>query len=185
MDSPTTFSALDSQLRQRAATIRLAVFDVDGTLTDGRLWFNASGEEMKAFHVHDGQGLRLLEDNGIAVALITARDSAAARARGSDLRLSYVFTGVKDKYACLSTLCEKLGVERNEVAYLGDDLPDLAAFELTGLFAAPADAHAWVRERAQFVTQQRGGEGAARELCDLILEARGLKASVLAKFSIR
>jgi 3-deoxy-D-manno-octulosonate 8-phosphate phosphatase (KDO 8-P phosphatase) len=181
----TTGESLDGQLRKRAATIRLAVFDVDGTLTDGRLWFNAGGEETKAFHVHDGQGLRLLEDNGITVALITARDSAASRARANDLRLSYVFTGVKDKRACLGTLCEKLGVERAEVAYLGDDLPDLAAFDHAGLFAAPADAHPWVRERAQFVTRQRGGEGAARELCDLILEARGLKAAVLARFTVR
>jgi len=184
MDMQVPFAEIDEQLRQRAAAVRLCCFDVDGTLTDGRLWFNGDGEELKAFHVHDGQGLRLLEDHGIAVALITARDSAAARARASDLRLSYVFTGVKDKRACLRTLCEKLGVERAEVAYLGDDLPDLAAFEYAGLFAATANAHAWVRERAQFVTGKNGGEGAARELCDLILESRGLKAAVLAKYTV-
>jgi len=136
---------IDEQLRQRAAAIRLCCFDVDGTLTDGRLWFNGDGEALKAFHVHDGQGLRLLEDHGIAVALITARDSAAARARADDLRLSSVFPGGKGK------------------------------------LSRPAHAG---RERAQFVTAKNGGDGAARELCDLILEARGLKAAVLAKYTV-
>ncbi|KFN45107.1 KdsC family phosphatase [Arenimonas oryziterrae] len=173
---------IDSLLLQRAAQIRLCCFDVDGTLTDGRLWFDAAGEDMKAFHVHDGQGLRLLEDHGIAVALITARDSAVARRRAQDLRLSHVFTGVKDKRACLQTLAERLGVAREEIAYLGDDLPDLSAFAHVGLAAAPADAHPWVRERAHWVTAQAGGAGAARALCDLVLEARGLKATVLARY---
>jgi len=173
---------IDPLLRERAAKIRLCCFDVDGTLTDGRLWFSAAGEEMKAFHVHDGQGLRLLEDNGIAVALITARSSAAAEARARDLRLSHVFTAVKDKFACLEALRSSLGIAADEVAYLGDDLPDLAVFTHVGLAAAPADGHAWLRERAHWVTAQNGGAGAARALCDLILEARGLKPAVLAKF---
>jgi 3-deoxy-D-manno-octulosonate 8-phosphate phosphatase (KDO 8-P phosphatase) len=168
--------------RERATRIRLVCFDVDGSLTDGRLWFNAHGEETKAFHVHDGQGLRLLEDHGIAVALITARDSAAARARGEDLRLRHIFTGVKDKRGCLADLCLELGLGREQAAYFGDDLPDLAAFSLVGLTAAPVNAHPWVREQAHWISAKRGGEGAAREFCDLILEAQGWREAILNRF---
>lgn len=171
-----------AELQARAAGIRLAVFDVDGSLTDGRLWFDATGGESKAFHVQDGLGLRLLEDHGIAVALITARESAAVLARARDLRLEHVFTGVADKRDCLQSLCRQLGISLSEVAYLGDDLPDLAAFPLVGLSATPADGHAWVRERAHWVSQCNGGFGAARELCDLILNARGLKDAALSRY---
>lgn len=169
-------------VRRRAGIIRLAAFDVDGTLTDGRLWFDGNGNESKAFHVQDGLGLRLLEDHGIAVALITARDSAAVRARGKDLRLQHVFVGIKDKRACLESLCGQLGVDMTEVAYLGDDLPDLSVFDHVGFAVATANAHAWVRESAHWITTREGGQGAARELCDLILEVRGLNAAVLARF---
>ena len=171
-------------LHARAAGIRLACFDVDGTLTDGRLHYDADGKESKAFHVLDGQGLRLLEDHGIAVALVTARESAAVLARGRDLRLSHVHTGVKDKAACLRMLCARLGVGAAEVAHMGDDLPDLPALALAGLAAAPANAHPWVAERVHWQARARGGEGAVRELCDLLLEARGLRAAVLARFGI-
>lgn len=168
--------------RERATRIRLACFDVDGSLTDGRLWFTAGGEEAKAFHAQDGLGLRLLEDHGIAVALITARDSAATRARGEDLRLRHVFTGVSDKRGCLADLCLELGLGREQVAYFGDDLPDLAGFALVGLTGAPVTAHPWVREQAHWVSARRGGEGAAREFCDLILEAQGWREAILTRF---
>lgn len=169
-------------LQARAGRIRLACFDVDGTLTDGRLHYDAQGAESKAFHVLDGQGLRLLEDHGIAVALITARESAALLARARDLRLSHVHTGVKDKAACLRMLCAQLGVGAAETAHMGDDLPDLPALALAGLAVAPANAHPWVTERVHWQTRARGGDGAVRELCDLILEARGLRAAVLGRF---
>lgn len=169
-------------LLARAARVRLACFDVDGTLTDGRLIYDADGGESKAFHVLDGQGLRLLEDHGISVALITARESKAVLARARDLRLDLVHTGVKDKAACLRQLCADLGRDLQEVAHMGDDLPDLPALALAGLAVAPANAHAWVAERVHFQTRARGGEGAARELCDLLLEARGLRAAVLGRF---
>jgi 3-deoxy-D-manno-octulosonate 8-phosphate phosphatase (KDO 8-P phosphatase) len=174
----------DVDLLRRAARIRLVGFDVDGTLTDGRLWFDGEGNESKAFHVQDGLGLRLLEDNGIPVALVTARDSASARARARDLRLSHAFTDVSDKVACLSALIERLGLSWNEVAYMGDDLHDLALFPRVGLAVAPANAHPWLRGHAHWITRQRGGEGAARALCDLVLEARGMQATVLARFGV-
>ncbi|MBW8312131.1 MAG: HAD hydrolase family protein [Rhizobium sp.] len=173
---------LTPDLLERAARVRLACFDVDGTLTDGRLFYDAEGRESKAFHVLDGQGLRLLEDNGIAVALITARRSAAVQSRARDLGLQHVHTGVKDKAATLRMLCASLGLAASETAHMGDDLPDLPALMLAGFSAAPANAHPWVAERVHWRASAKGGHGAARELCDLILEARGLRAAVLERF---
>jgi len=167
---------------RRAARVRLAAFDVDGTLTDGRIWLDAAGNESKAFHIHDGLGLKLLEAQGIKVALITARKSEVAQARGRELGLQHVYIGVEDKRACLLLLSDELGLARDEIAFMGDDLPDLPAFAIAGLAVAPADGHQWARERAHWVTRERGGEGAARELCDLILAARGLVSTVLAGF---
>jgi len=175
-------SAYPADLLARAARIRLACFDVDGTLTDGGLVYDDGGRESKVFHVQDGLGLRLLEDNGIAVALITARESSAVLARGRDLRLSHVFTAVKDKAECLRKVCFAAGVALDEAAHMGDDLHDLPAMALAGLSVAPANAHAWVAGRVHWQTTARGGEGAGRELCDLILEARGLSAAVLKRF---
>src|SRR4249919_285877 len=169
-DSP---SAVSADVRERAARIRLAAFDVDGTLTDGRLWFDADGRESKAFHIHDGLGLKLLQDLDIAVAFVTARESPSARARARDLGIAHVFTAVKDKRACVRELCAQLGIGMDEVAYMGDDLADLCVFDHVGLAVAPANVHAWLRDRVHWTTAERGGEGAARALCDLILEQRG------------
>ncbi len=171
-----------ADIRERAARVRLACFDVDGTLTDGRLWLDADGHERKAFHIHDGMGLRLLEENGVRVALLTARDSAIAQARGRELRLSEIHIGIKDKRALLQSLCAKYGHAPAEAAMMGDDLVDLGAMAVAGLAVAPSNAHAWVRERAHWRTRAAGGEGAARELCDLILDAQGKAEAVLAGF---
>lgn len=169
-------------VRERARGIRLVAFDVDGTLTDGRLWFDHEGNETKAYHVEDGLGIHLLIENGIVVALITARESASAKARARDLRVEHVFTAVRDKLACLVALCEKLGIELSNVAYMGDDLADLPVFPYAGLAVAPANVHPWVRDRVHWITMKSGGEGAARELCDLILEAAGHRDAILARF---
>lgn len=170
-------------LLARAARIRLACFDVDGTLTDGGLYYADDGREMKRFHVQDGLGLRLLEDHGIAVALITARTGEVTTARARDLRLSHVHVGVADKAACLRSLRTSVGLAADEVAHMGDDLPDLPALAEAGFAVAPANAHPWILERVHWVTAARGGEGAARELCDLILQARGLRDDVLGRFA--
>jgi 3-deoxy-D-manno-octulosonate 8-phosphate phosphatase (KDO 8-P phosphatase) len=171
-----------ADIRERAARVRLACFDVDGTLTDGRLWLDAEGRELKAFHIHDGMGLRLLEEHGVRVALVTARHSAVAEARGRELRLSEVHIGVKDKRALLEALCAKHGHTPLEAAMMGDDLVDLGAMAIAGLSVAPSNAHGWVRERVHWRTRAAGGEGAARELCDLILGAQGKADAVLAGF---
>lgn len=164
----------------RAAKIRLACFDVDGTLTDGRLIFDSEGRESKAFHVLDGQGLVLLQRVGIAVALITARRSGIIDHRAGELGIE-AHQGVKDKRACVEQIAARTGIDAEQIAFMGDDLPDLPVLTIAGLAVAPANAHAWVRERVHWRTAARGGEGAARELCDLLLAAQGHAQSLLAE----
>jgi 3-deoxy-D-manno-octulosonate 8-phosphate phosphatase (KDO 8-P phosphatase) len=165
-------AAHDADLRARAANIRLACFDVDGTLTDGRLFLDSEGREMKAFHVHDGQGLVLLRQAGIEVAFITARLSPVAAHRANELKVR-AHIGVKDKLACVRELCDELGIGLDAVSFMGDDLPDLAAMRAVGLSIAPANAHATTRDAARWRTRAEAGAGAARELCDLLLAAQG------------
>ncbi len=171
-----------AELHARAASIRLACFDVDGTLTDGRLYFDSEGRESKAFHVLDGQGLVLLRRAGVHVALITARQSKAAERRAAELGVE-LFVGAKDKLAQVRALCEPQGIGLQQVAFMGDDLPDLAAIRAVGLGVAPANAHRWIAERAYWRTHARGGEGAVRELCDLLLDAQGLTDALLAEWT--
>lgn len=171
---------LPADLHARAARIRLACFDVDGTLTDGRLLFDTDGRELKAFHVHDGQGLVLLRKSGITVAFVTARVSTIAQQRGAELGLTEVHTAVPDKLACVCDIAQRHGLGLDEVAFMGDDLPDLAPMARVGLAVAPADAHAWTRERAHWITQAKAGRGAARELCDALLVTQGRLDALLA-----
>lgn len=166
----------------RAARVRLACFDVDGCLTDGRLIYYPDGSEAKAFQVLDGQGLRLLEECGIAVALVTARNTPSVDRRGADLRLSRVCQGVKDKGAQVEMLAESFSLQLDEVAFFGDDLPDLSALRRVGLAGGPANAHAWIVPHLHWQSVQRGGDGAARAFCDLILEAQGQRAAILGRF---
>ena len=168
-----------TDVRDRAARVRLACFDVDGTLTDGRLYFDSNGLELKAFHVHDGQGLVLLRKAGIAVALVTARTSPIAEQRAAELGVE-AWTCVADKLGCVRDIATRHGLGMDQVAFMGDDLPDLRVQAEVGLSVAPADAHHWVRERVHWRTVARGGHGAARELCDLLLGAQGHAEAALA-----
>lgn len=170
-----------ADVRERAARIRLACFDVDGTLTDGRLYFDGQGNELKAFHVHDGQGLSLLRKVGIAVAFVTARGGDIARRRGEDLGIAEVHTGVRDKLACVRDIAARTGVEMDQVAFVGDDLADLRVMLQAGFAVAPADAHRWVAERVHWRTGARAGHGAVREFCDLLLAAQGHAERLLAE----
>ena len=163
----------DVQLIDRARHIRLACFDIDGTLTDGRLAFDSGGGETKAFHVHDGMGLVMLRKVGIEVAFITARASTIVERRGKELGLTEVHTAVADKLDVVRAIAARLDLGMDEVSFMGDDLPDLRAMLQVGLAVAPASAHPWVRDRAHWVTTARGGDGAARELCDLLLHSQG------------
>ena len=168
-----------ADVRQRAMRVKLACFDVDGTLTDGRLLFDSDGRELKAFHVHDGLGLVLLRKAGIAPVFVTARASVIVEQRAAELGLE-AHTAVADKLACVRAIAARLGIGMDEVAFMGDDLPDLRVMQQVGLSVAPASAHVWVRERAHWRTVARAGHGAARELCDLLLVAQGLAEKLLA-----
>ena len=160
-------------INQRAARVRLVVFDVDGVFTDGRLYYGPGGEELKVFHVHDGQGVKRLLRQGVAVAVISGRDSAAVSRRMQDLGIAHVFQGDEDKLPIFERLLKKLALKPEETACVGDDLPDLPLLEQAGLAVAVANALPEVRAKAHLVTGATGGAGAVREVCDLILAARG------------
>ena len=155
----------------RAAAIRLLVLDVDGVLTDGTILLGG-GEELKSFHVRDGLGLKRLMNAGVAVAVISGRESAAVTRRMAELGVPHVYQGVEDKLAVLGRLCSTLGIEAAEVAVVGDDLPDLPPMRAAGLAIAVADAQEEVRAAAHWVTRAAGGRGAAREVADGLLAAR-------------
>jgi 3-deoxy-D-manno-octulosonate 8-phosphate phosphatase (KDO 8-P phosphatase) len=159
-------------LVERANDVRLLVLDVDGVLTDGRLYFTARGEEMKCFHVRDGAGIVRLLRAGLQVAVISGRSSRAVERRMSELGVSWVRQGIEDKQAALRELLDILGLTVQSVACMGDDLADLPLFEVARLAVTVADAHPSVKSRAHFITQASGGQGAVREVCDLILESQ-------------
>ena len=163
----------------RGGGMRMAIFDVDGVLTDGRLYIGEQGEVFKAFHVLDGHGLKLLARVGITPIVITGRDSAAVRRRVADLGLDQAHYGVADKLAVAEQLLAGRGLAWGQVAVIGDDWPDLPLLARAGFACAPANAHADALALAQHVTSARGGEGAAREFCDLLLLANGHYAALL------
>jgi 3-deoxy-D-manno-octulosonate 8-phosphate phosphatase (KDO 8-P phosphatase) len=158
---------------ERAARIRLLVLDVDGVLTDGRLYLSADGEELKVFHVRDGSGLVAIQRAGVTVAIISGRDSAAVTRRARELGIQHVCQGVSDKGAELERLLAELGITAEETACVGDDTPDAPMLRRAGLAIGVADAHPALLAYAHWVTRSNGGQGAVREVCDLLLSARG------------
>jgi 3-deoxy-D-manno-octulosonate 8-phosphate phosphatase (KDO 8-P phosphatase) len=158
---------------QRAAVLCLMVFDVDGVMTDGRLYYAEGDQEYKAFHTLDGKGLKMLQEAGLTLAIITGRRSGIVRRRAEELGITYLFEGVEDKRACLFALLEDLRLPASAAGYMGDDLIDLPAMLACGFSAAPANAHPLVRAQAGHVSAAKGGEGAVREICDFILAAQG------------
>ena len=170
-------------LEKRLARVELLLLDVDGVLTDGRLIYAEDGHELKAFHVHDGLGLKRLLANRVEVAVITARMSMIVTERMAELGVAHVYQGQDDKLACYEQLIHALKLEPGEVAYTGDDLPDLAVMQRVGFAVAVANAHPWVRERAHWRTRLPGGSGAAREVADLVLAAQGKAEAELAAFT--
>jgi 3-deoxy-D-manno-octulosonate 8-phosphate phosphatase (KDO 8-P phosphatase) len=163
----------------RQLGMKAAIFDVDGVLTDGRLFIGEQGESFKAFHVLDGHGLKLLARAGIVPLVITGRDSAALRRRVADLGLAHARYGVADKLPAAAALLRELGLDWADTAVMGDDWPDLALFANAAFACAPPNAHAEVRAAADHVTAARGGAGAVRECCDLLLMAAGRYAALL------
>lgn len=159
-------------LVQRARSVRLLVLDVDGVLTDGKLYFLADGSEAKAFSTLDGQGIKMLMNSGVNVAIITGRTSTIVERRAANLGIMHLIQGREDKRTALDELLSSLQLSYDQVAYLGDDLPDLAAIRCVALGVAAANANTFVRQHALAVTSLRGGEGAARELCEFIMAAQ-------------
>lgn len=161
------------EVLERASRIKLVAFDVDGTLTDGRLIYSEDGRELKAFHALDGHGLKRLMANGVDVALVSARISHVVALRAEELGIDHVYQGQFDKRACLEDLLRGAGLAAEQAAFMGDDVADLPPMHLAGFAVAVANAHPWVAERAHWRTSAKGGRGAVRELCDLILLAQG------------
>ncbi len=161
------------QLTERARAIRLAIFDVDGVLTDGRLFFMPDGTEFKSFNTLDGHGIKMLIASGVETAIISGRKSPLVERRAAALGIQHLIQGREDKLTALSELRERVPVELDEIAFLGDDLPDLPVIRRVGLGIAVASADGFVRKHAHGVTLANGGAGAAREFCELIMQAQG------------
>ncbi len=159
-------------LVRHARNVRLLVLDVDGVLTDGKLYFLADGSEAKAFSTLDGQGIKMLMNSGVDTAIITGRTSSIVERRAANLGIKHLIQGREDKRIALDELLTTLQLSYDQVAYLGDDLPDLSAIRCVALGVAVANANAFVRQHAKAVTSLRGGEGAARELCEFIMAAQ-------------
>lgn len=162
-----------NELLKRAAQIRLVALDVDGVLTDGRLYFDQHGNELKAFYTRDGLGIKALQKFGITLAIITGRKSRIVADRASQLGIQHVYQGSDDKLNALADLVSETGIEEQYICYAGDDWIDLPVLDRAGLSVAPSDAASTVRERVHWVTRAGGGNGAVRELCELILHAQG------------
>jgi 3-deoxy-D-manno-octulosonate 8-phosphate phosphatase (KDO 8-P phosphatase) len=166
----------------RAKRVRLMLFDVDGVLTDGRLWYGPSGEALKAFHVLDGHGIKMLIEAGTAVALLSGRDSAAVGKRAAELGIAHVLQGIDDKKAAFEALAARLGVPAAETGFMGDEVVDLPVLRHCGFACAPAQAHELVRANVHYVTRTQGGGGAAREACEFVLRAQGRLDAAFARY---
>ena len=164
---------MSNELLQRARAVKLAIFDVDGVLTDGRLYFLPDGSEFKTFNTLDGHGIKMLIASGVQTAIISGRSSPVVERRAANLGIQHLIQGREDKLVVLEQLLGELGLGYEEVAYLGDDLPDLPVIRRVGLGMAVASADAFVRQHAHGITSAAGGAGAAREFCELIMRAQG------------
>jgi len=166
-----------AHVHERARCVRLAIFDVDGVLTDGALYYSDTAAEVKAFNVRDGHGLRMLRASGVETAIITSRRSRAVELRARDLGIELLYQGARDKLETCRELLRRVGLEPAAASYIGDDIVDLPVLAYCGLAASVPEAPAAVRRCAHYVTESGGGRGAARELCELILHAQGTLAA--------
>ena len=167
---------------ERASRIRLAIFDVDGVLTDGSLYIGDDGQEYKAFNSRDGHGMVLLRQTGVTLAIITGRSSEVVRIRMASLGINHVYQGIQDKLAAYEELKQTLGLTDEAIAYVGDDVMDLPVLRRAGLAVAVADAHPLVQRHAHWRTASPGGRGAARDFCELIMEAQGTLDTMMAPY---
>ncbi len=167
---------------QYAKKVKLLLLDVDGVLTDGGLIFASGGDELKRFHAQDGLGITMLRECGIEVGIITARNSAVVARRAEDLKLTHVYQGARNKLTIYEEVLKKTGLRPMQTGYMGDDWIDLPLINRVGFAATPANGVIEIRQRAHYVTEQSGGNGAVREVCDLIMEAQGCYAKMFGRF---
>ncbi|MBK5962851.1 3-deoxy-D-manno-octulosonate 8-phosphate phosphatase [Thiocystis minor] len=169
-------------IQERAARIRLVIFDVDGVLTDGSLYLGDDGQEYKAFHSRDGLGMTLLQETGVRLAVITGRTSKVVQLRMENLGISEIYQGYRDKLPAYEELKRRLSLTDDVIAYVGDDVVDLPIMRQVGLAIAVGDAHPRVQQHAHWHTRAGGGQGAAREVCELILDAQGTLERAMSRF---
>jgi len=167
---------------EKARQIRLVIFDVDGVLTDGSLFLGDDGQEYKAFNSKDGFGMKMLQATGVEIGIITARTSEVVRRRMQSLSIQHVYQGQLDKLSAFETLVAKLGLSKEQVAYVGDDVIDLPVLQRVGFAITVQDAHPLAKQHAHWQTTNPGGRGAARDVCDLIMEAQGTLQEQLKHF---
>lgn len=167
---------------QKAAQIRLLALDVDGVLTDGRLYFTEDGQELKTFDTQDGHGIKMLQQSGVICAIITGRTTKLVERRAKNLGITHLLQGREDKLVALRELSAELGIALDNMAYVGDDWPDLPAIRAAGLGVAVANAHNELHTHADYVTRLEGGRGAVREVCDLLLKAQHKYDAALAPY---
>ena len=166
-------------LIQKAKNIRLVIFDVDGILTSGELFYGVNTTELKVFHVHDGQGIKMLQKSGVIVAIITARQSTAVTKRMQDLQVTHVYQGQTDKLTAYEELKQKLHLDDKQISYVGDDLPDLPLLRRVGLSITVPDAPAIIQKQVNWITETRAGKGVAREVSEFIMQAQDTYQSLV------
>lgn len=170
---------------EKAAKIRLVIFDVDGVLTDGSLFYGDDGQEYKAFNSRDGHGMKMLQSTGVEIGIITGRTSRVVQLRMENLGISHVFQGKLDKLPAFDDLTGKLGLSNEQVAYVGDDVVDLPILVRVGLAIAVQDAHPLVKQHSHWITPSPGGRAAARDVCELIMQAQGNLEALLNNYLSR
>ena len=173
---------MNPELNLKASKISLLILDIDGVLTDGGLYFDNQGQEYKAFNSLDGHGMRMLMEQGIEIAVITGRQSTLVEHRMANLGITKIYQGYRDKLPAHRQLLEDTGLHAEQVAYMGDDLPDLPVMSRVGFAVSVPNGNAFVREHSDLVTQASGGKGAVRELCEFLLQARNLLHDVQAAY---
>lgn len=173
---------ISNSLLEKLRPLRLMVLDVDGVLSDGSLYFHADGSETKAFNTQDGQGIKLLQASGVDVAIITGRESTIVSQRAAALGIKDLMQGREDKIVALTELVSRRNLDWSQVGYCGDDLPDLAAIRKAGFGASVANAPDYIKQYSDHVTQRSGGQGAVREITDLIMQAQGTWQACISHF---
>ncbi|MDP1682265.1 MAG: HAD family hydrolase [Burkholderiales bacterium] len=180
--APITQALTDADITTRAAKIKLIIFDVDGVLTDGSLYLDDEGRELKAFNSLDGHGIKMLKKSGVDIAIITGRTSNLMRVRAKNLNIDYLYQGAEDKLETFMELSAKLGRTAEQIAVMGDDVVDLPMMRRSGFSICVPAAPESVRQYAHYVTQNPGGKGAAREVCELIMRTQGTLDAQLAPY---